>query len=59
MDEDSDFCAFFGSAGYSVEDFGYWCFDEIDGFTLVTRRVCAGRSGSFDSGAGEGFAVGN
>ena len=57
IDEGSHFCAFFGGGGYSVDDVGYWCFDGMDGFTLVARKVCAGGTGSFDSGASGGSAV--
>jgi len=31
----------------------------MDGFALVARRVCARGSGSFDSGAGGSFALGD
>ncbi|MBD2043026.1 hypothetical protein [Microcoleus sp. FACHB-672] len=42
-----------------VNDIGCRCFDGMDGFALVARRLCAGGRSSSDLGAGGGFAVGN
>jgi hypothetical protein len=48
IDKGGDIGVFFSDCGgYPIDDLGCRCFDGMDGFTLVARRVWGGTTSSF------------